>query len=145
MDKKNFEILSGDTLVAVWQNNKLEIINNELLPLFFKNFSNAEDWLESRAIDSHRANSRLLKKALRLAEKDDISTVIHVNASTVTDNYWVRPTGSKLEYADIRFNDDYFSNLALKGTYDSFNKAANRKKAELRNLLMWEALKSVGN
>lgn len=134
MDKKNFEILSGDTLVALWQNNNLEIINNNLLPLFLKSFSNAESWLESRAIDSHRANSRLLKKALRLTEKDDISTVIHVNAATVTDNYWVRPIGSNLKYEDIRFNDDYFSNLALKGTYDSFNRAANRKNGKTPEL-----------
>ena len=78
MDKKNYEILSGDVLVAKWKNGNLEIINGALLPLFLKRIKNADMWLETRAIDSHRANSRLLKKALRLAEKDDISTVIHV-------------------------------------------------------------------
>ena len=98
MDKKSFKILSSDTLVDIWQNDKLEIINNKLLPLFLKNFSKAEDRLKSRAIDSHRANSQLMKKALHLAEKNGISTVIHVNASTVTDNYWVRYIGSKLEF-----------------------------------------------
>ena len=34
MDKRNYEILSGDTLVAKWQNGNLEIINESLLPLF---------------------------------------------------------------------------------------------------------------
>ena len=140
-DKKNYEILSGNTVVAVWQDDNLEVINNDLLPLFLKRISDADMWLETRAIDSHRANSRLLKKALRLAEKDDISTVAHVNAATITDNYWIRPVGSDLTFDDVRFTDDYFSNLALKGTYDSFNKAATSKKSrtpELTNVGSFE-------
>ncbi|MBO5933877.1 MAG: hypothetical protein J6Q94_00145 [Clostridia bacterium] len=140
-DKKNYEILSGNTVVAVWQDGNLEVINKDLLPLFLKRISDADMWLETRAIDSHRANSRLLKKALRLAEKDDISTVAHVNAATITDNYWIRPVGSDLTFDDVRFTDDYFSNLALKGTYDSFNKAATSKKSrtpELTNVGSFE-------
>jgi hypothetical protein len=141
MDKRNYEILSGDTLVAKWHSGNLEIVNGALLPLYLKRIPNADMWLETRAIDSHRANSRLLKKALRLAEKDDISTVIHVNGATITDNYWIRPIGSELTYADIRFSDDYFSNLALKGTYNSFNRAASSKRSrtpELTNVGSFE-------
>lgn len=130
----NYEILSGDTIVAVWKDNTLTVKNEALLPLFLKRVSNADIWLESRAIDSHRANSRLLKKALRLTEKDDVSTVIHVNGATITDNYWIREMGSELTYADVRFTDDYFSNLALKGTYDSFNRAANSKRSKTPEL-----------
>ncbi len=77
--------------------------------------------------DSHRANSRLLKKALRLQEKDDISTVIYVNGATITDNYWIKSFDSTLTYNDVKFENDYFSRLALKGTYDNFNRAANSK------------------
>lgn len=134
IDKKNYEILSGNTVVAVWMNGNLDVINEDLLPLFLKRISDADKWLETRAIDSHRANSRLLKKALRLAERDDISTVAHVNAATITDNYWIRPIGSELTYDDVRFTDDYFSNLALKGNYDSFNKAASSKKSKTPEL-----------
>lgn len=134
MDKNNYEILSGDILVAVWENRRLTVKNEELLPLYLKRIYNAELWLETRAIDSHRANSRLLKKALRLAEKDDVSTVIHVNGATITDNYWVRPIGSQLRYDDVRFTDDYFSNLALKGSYNSFNKAANSRRSKTPEL-----------
>ena len=134
MDKRNYEILSGDTLVAVWQKDCLEEINSALLPLYLKRIKNANMWLETRAIDSHRANSRLLKKALRLAERDDVSTVVHVNGATITDNYWIREIGSNLTYDDIRFSDDYFSNLALKGTYNSFNRAANSKRSKTPEL-----------
>ncbi|MBQ3008514.1 MAG: hypothetical protein IJD80_02890, partial [Oscillospiraceae bacterium] len=103
-------------------------------PLYLKRIHNADMWLETRAIDSHRANSRLLKKALRLAEKDDVSTVVHVNAATITDNYWIRSIGSELTYEDVKFDNDYFSNLALRGTIDSFNRAANSKRSRTPEL-----------
>ena len=127
MTERNYYIMSGDTVVAKWENGELTVLNEALLPLFLRHVRNADMWLETRAIDSHRANSRLLKKALRLKEKDDVSTVIHVNGATITDNYWIKPLDSELSYADIRFSDDYFARLALKGTYDSFNRAANSK------------------
>lgn len=123
----DFYIMSKDTAAAKWQNNNLEVINEKMLPLYLKNTGNVEKWLETRAIDCHRANSRLLKKALRLAEKDDVSTVLSVNAATITDNYWIKPLDSDLTYEDVRFDNDYFANLALTGNYDSFNKAANSK------------------
>ena len=146
MSEKNYEILSGSTLVALWENNNLTVKNEALLPLYLKKIHNADMWLETRAIDSHRANSRLLKKALRLAEKDDVSTVIHVNGATITDNYWIRPIGSDLTYDDVKFTDDYFSGLALKGNYDSFNRAANSKRSktpELTNVGSFEKCRKL--
>lgn len=134
MARRNYEIMSGDTLVAVWKNNRLDVINEALLPLYLRKIHNADMWLETRAIDSHRAHSRLLKKALRLTEKDDVSAVIHVNGATITDNYWIRELGSNLTYDDVRFSDDYFSNLALKGNYGSFNRAANSKRSKTPEL-----------
>ena len=139
--KDAYEILSGNTLVATWDNKKLTVHNDSLLPLYFKKYKDADSWLETRAIDSHRANSRLLKKALRLANKDDISTVIHVNAATITDNYWIRPIGSALTHADVKFDNDYFASLALHGNYDSFNRAASRghtNSPELTNIGSFE-------
>ena len=137
----DYLILSQDTPVAKWVNNRLTVLNEQMLPLFLKRVANADMWLETRAIDAHRANSRLLKKALRLTERDDISTVLHVNGATVTDNYWIKPIDSNLTYEQIRFDNDFFSRLALKGTYDSFNRAANSKHSktpELTNIGSFE-------
>ena len=75
----DYLILSKDTPVAKWENNRLTVLDDQLLPLFLRRVHNADMWLETRAIDSHRANSRLLKKALRLTERDDVSTVLHIN------------------------------------------------------------------
>ena len=137
----DYYIMSVDTVVAKWANNTLTVINDALLPLYLKRSANADAWLEARAIDAHRANSRLLKKALRLTEKDDVSTVIQVNGATVTDTYWVKPLESGLVWADVKFDNDFFSNLALRGTYDSFNRAANSRRSktpELTNIGSFE-------
>jgi hypothetical protein len=136
-----YEILSGKTKVAVWRDERLTVLNPDLLPLYFQMNQNLKAWLTTRAADNRRPHIRLLKKALRLTERDDISTVIHVNGATITDNYWIRPLGSELSYDDVRFTDDYFSNLALKGNYDSFNRAASSKRSktpELTNIGSFE-------
>jgi len=87
--------------------------NERLCPLYFQRAEDINGWLANRAIDGHRPNSRLLKKALRLKERDDIGTVLSVNAATVTDTYWMKDSGSSLIWEDVRFKKDYFSTLAL--------------------------------
>ena len=101
----DYYIMSCDIPVAKWVQNKLTVTNDALLPLYLKKFANADAWLETRAIDTHRANSRLLKKALHLTEKDDVSTVMQVNAATVTDTYWIKPLDSELTYADVKYDN----------------------------------------
>lgn len=137
----NLEILSKDKVLAYYTGDKLNVINDRLLPIYLKRTGNVEGWLASRAIDCHRPNSRLLKKVLRLSNKDDVETVLQTNASTITDTYWVRSVGSTLNYIDVRFTNDYFADLALTGSYDSFNKAANSKDTrtpELSNIGSFE-------
>ena len=64
MNNYEFYVLSGNTIVAKWENKTLKVFNENLLPLYLKHNPNAEHWIASRAIDSRRANARLLKKAL---------------------------------------------------------------------------------
>lgn len=123
----DFYIMNRDEYVAKWENQVFTLLNKGLAPLYLVRTGNVDHWLETRAIDKHRPNSRLLKKALKLTERDDISTVISVNALTITDNYWIKSLGSNLSYKDVRFDNDFFANLALYGGYDSFNRAANSK------------------
>ena len=137
----DYQIMSADRVTAEWRDGKLHIVDEAHLPLFLKHFSDLDAWLETRAIDGHRANSRLLKKALRLAHRDDVHTVLAVNAATITDHYWIRPRGSDLCYSDICFDNDYFANLALHGTYDSFTRAAashSTRTPELTNIGSFE-------
>ena len=50
--------MSKDVAVANWHDNNLEVLNENLLPLYLKNTGNVEKWHETRAIVCHRANSR---------------------------------------------------------------------------------------
>lgn len=70
MADRDYYIMSGDTTVAKWENNELAVFNTSLLPLYLKRVHNADMWLETRAIDSHRANSRLLKMLFATYKKE---------------------------------------------------------------------------
>ena len=65
-----YEILSGKTKVAVWRDERLTVLNPDLLPLYFKMNQNLKVWLTTRAADNRRPHIRLLKKARRLTEKN---------------------------------------------------------------------------
>ena len=114
-------ILSKDTVVAKYIEDKLEIVCPNLVPLYLKRTGNLEKWLEERAIDSHRTNSRLLKRMLRLQEKDDVNTVLAVHAATITDTYWVKAPNSTLTYDEVRFKTNDFAEVALNGDPSGFN------------------------
>lgn len=54
----NGELMSKDKVIGKVENSRFETKNTALLPLFFKRTPNIEGWLEGRAIDRHRTNSR---------------------------------------------------------------------------------------
>ncbi|MDR2615775.1 MAG: hypothetical protein LBC28_04255 [Oscillospiraceae bacterium] len=120
-------LLSRDTPIAKITGGEVFPMLPERLPIFLKRRGDARAWLESRAIDSHRTNSRLLKKALRIERKDDLTTVLTVNAATITDNYWVKPIGDEAtRYGDVRFKMNSFAELALTGDVNSFDQPPGR-------------------
>lgn len=133
-----YEILSGDIVVAeTGEYNRLTILDAARCPLYLKNNDDFAGWLENRAIDRHRTNSRVLKRVLRLSEKNDMATALHFNAATITDNFWVREKGSTLKYADVRFKDNLFDKVALHGSTSEFNLSPSRT-PELTNTGSYE-------
>ena len=135
---QDFMLMSKDTPIARISNSVVEPLLPERLPLFLQRTGDIRAWLEARAVDSHRTNSRLLKKALRLEHKDDLSTVLSVNAATITDNFWVKPIDDiAMRYADVRFQVNRFDNLALTGDVNSFDQPPSRT-PELTNIGSFE-------
>ena len=120
------DLMSGDTVAGHIRARHVEPVCQELLPLCFQRGGDVADWLAHRAIDAHRTHSRLLKKVLRLKERDDISTALHFNAATITDNYWIRPEGSGLTWEQVRFHENDFADLALSGKLSDFSKKPSR-------------------
>ena len=107
-------LMSKDVPVGDIHGRTVTPLREELLPIYFQRGGDFAQWLSMRAIDATRTNSRLLKKVLRLQERDDVSTALHFNAVTITDTYWVRPDGSSLTWDDVRFRENYFDTLALR-------------------------------
>lgn len=122
----NAMLMSRDVELARIEGNAMSVIREDLLPLYLRRTGDLEGWLAHRAIDRHRTHSRLLKKALRLAEKDDVSTALAVQAATITDTYWVRPAGSSLTWDEVRYKENYFDSLALRGDLAAFSRQPSR-------------------
>ena len=116
-------IMSGDTAVASFYGRVVTPILPERCPLCFQKGGDLEAWLESRAIDRHRTNSRILKRILRLGDTSDLNTALHVHGATITDNYWVKTEDEAgLTWADVGFRENYFADLALSGRFSSIAK-----------------------
>lgn len=132
-------LMNKNVRIARIVHNEVNPVHIDLLPYYLARGGDFLAWLESRAIDRHRINSRLLKRALRLSQASDPEIVLKVDGATITDNYWVQldsnPTKS---YEDVRFNKNYFDALALSGDPDSYNQvvrmnATSSRTPELTN------------
>ncbi len=120
-------IMSGDAAVARVNDNNVEPIIKERMPLYLANGGSFSEWLASRAIDRHRPNSRILKKMLRFTDTSDISTVLYAHAATIADNYWVKSENENLTYDEVSFKENYFADIALVGSARSFNRELTQK------------------
>ncbi|MFR9310099.1 HipA domain-containing protein [Hydrogeniiclostridium mannosilyticum] len=120
------KLMLEDREIATVKNGEIISCDEQRLPLYLKRTKDMERWLASRAIDEHRTNSRLLKKALRIRTTDDVQTVLAVNGATVTDRYWFKPDGSGASYDDILFKENYFDSLALRGDPNGFSHKPSR-------------------
>lgn len=118
--------MSRDVPIARIEDGEIHVEHPNLMPLYLQKTGNLDLWLTMRAIDRHRTNSRLLKKALRLKQRDDVSTVLHFQAVTITDAWWIKADDEDLDYEDVCFHRNYFDKLALRGDADSFNLPPSR-------------------
>ena len=99
----NGTVLSKDRKAAEIRNDDVIVTDPRHCPLYLQKYNDIEGWLRGRAIDAHRTNSRLLRKALRLAPNDDLAAVLRVHGATITDPYWFLPEGGSLTYEQVRF------------------------------------------
>ncbi|MCQ2771664.1 MAG: hypothetical protein MJ238_00085 [Bacilli bacterium] len=109
------DLMLFDKVIASFDEGVATYIDEHLVPLYIKRTRDLASWLESRSIDSHRTHSRLLRKALRLKDNNEIRSVISAYALTITDAYWFRPLKSNKHYDEIIFKDNLYSAVALDG------------------------------
>ena len=139
----NGQLLSGDVVVANIANNRVKPLDLTRMPLYLAKGGDFTEWLISRAVDSSRPNSRILKKILKLKNVDDVSSVLHAHAATVTDNFWFRTLEKTLTWDDVKFTENHFANLALSGQFlaykeDVLEKLSGSQTPELTNIGSFE-------
>lgn len=108
-------LMSQNEVIGEFEKGVLVSGNDKLLPLIFKRTKFLSEFLKSRAIDSGRTNSRILKKVLNINVRDETLVSLCSYAASITDTYWFKPKHSKLKYENISFNNDIFFETALKG------------------------------
>ncbi|ELC8423358.1 hypothetical protein G6Z12_13570 [Clostridium perfringens] len=133
--KINGELMHKNTLVAKIVDDDLQVINEKMLPSYFKLGGNLRHWLENRCIDMHRRNSRILRKMLSIKTTNEIEVVLFAHAHTLTDNYWIRLSSElDLKYEDIAYSKDLLFNTAISGDtskWDEFLELSNHLTPEL--------------
>lgn len=133
--------MSGDLELGIVQEGILVEKNPENekhLPMFFNKKDNVDKWLETRAIDGSRVNSRKLKKALLMKDKGDLATAFYVYGATITDNYWIKPVNKDIQYKDVAFTRNKFDMLALAGDLTTFAYSKAERTPELTNIGSYE-------
>lgn len=108
-------IMSGNKVVASFEQGTLTFIDEEHAPLVIKRTHSIEEFLKLRVIDMSRTNARILKRILNIHVDDDYKAALYSYALSVNDNYWFKPKHSKLTYNELKFKDDSYFDTALKG------------------------------
>lgn len=122
MDERRGHVMSGNTPVARFDGRRVTPILPNRTPLCFRRGGDIETWLENRAVDEHRTNSRVLKRVLRMRDKSKLASALRVHGATITDNYWVRMDGEDVTWDKVRFSHDYFADVALRCHVDDFTR-----------------------
>ena len=115
-------IMLEDKEIVSYIKGEVKILDEPLAPFYVLRTNNVEGWICSRSIDTHRTNSRLLRKAIRLSSSDEYDIAMSTYCATITDRYWFKPLGSNLVYSDIKFTSDKLSSIALDGKYTEVGK-----------------------
>lgn len=121
-------IMMGDQEVATIVKDKVIDVDSKKAPHNIKLGGSIKGFLSKRCLDESRNNSRLLKKALNVSESELLP--LYVYGATITDNYWFKPKRCNLHYKDIRFKEDTYYDLSLKGD-NSFTPNKPRKSPQL--------------
>ncbi|MGL5153272.1 MAG: hypothetical protein ACRC7N_22150 [Clostridium sp.] len=145
--KNNNEEFTGylmhrdEKVAEIKKNNLYKVINKELLPIIMidENVGSFEAWLKTRVIDTHRTNSRQIRK--RLSVRTDVANeiVIKAKAVSVTDSYWIKSEEEEISYREIREKlSDGLNKIALYGNCEEIDFNEGDITPELTNIGSFE-------
>lgn len=132
-------IMNKDIEVARVDSNSItEILDSRMCPIFVLRTNDFESWVMSRTIDSHRTNSRVLRKMLRLKDPDSLEIAMRAKCRTITDSFWFKEDDSNVEFKDLKFKEDLLKDVALHGKTTSLELKNNTLTPELTNIGSYE-------
>lgn len=132
-------IMNKDDKVARIDNNQVtEILISKLCPFYLLRTKDFEGWVISRTIDSHRPNSRILRKMLRLKNPESLEVAMRSRCRTITDSFWFKEGNDDLTFEDLVFKDDLLKDVALHGRFDSLEINQDVFTPELTNIGSYE-------
>lgn len=139
-------IMNKDIKVARVENNiVVGILNEDMCPLIIVRNRDFIQWVMTRTIDTHRTNSRLLRKILRLKEPESIDIAIKSRCRTITDYFWFKEDKSKETFENLKFEKDLLKDIALHGKIDSLEIDDTILTPELTNIGSYEKAWVIGD
>lgn len=140
----NFDgyLMHKDEEIAVIKNTEIvEIKNKTLLPIIMLNQEKAafENWLQTRVIDTHRTNSRQIRRRLNVRSEVPKEIVIKARAISITDAYWLKWDNEDITFSDIRERlSDGLNTIALYGNSEEIEFKDSDITPELTNIGSFE-------
>ncbi len=130
-------LMVGDKVAAKFKEGMMTYIDENICPFYVKRTKNIERFLENRCLDLSRPNARVLLKFMGISNKNKAFVSLYSYGASISDNYWFKPSGSKKKYADVCFDNDLYSEIALNGGIPDFLKSGSLS-PELTNIGSFE-------
>ncbi len=118
-------LMYKDKQVAEIKDTELvKSLDDNLLPVIMisKNAGSLEAWLQTRVIDTHRTNSRQVRRRLSVRSEVPKEIVIKARAISITDSYWLKWIDEDITYKEVRSSlSDGLNTIALYGNATEIN------------------------
>lgn len=119
-------LMSGTHVAAKLYKGDVVEIDRRYCPLPVIRTKDFKAWLLSRCVDTSRVNAHALFYSLQIKETKLHDIPLYVNACTVTDNYWFKPSGAVTKYSELKFGKNLYAHVAFTGEKRSYPWASCR-------------------
>lgn len=136
------QLMYKDKVVAEIKDTELnKVVDKSLLPIIMlnENSGSFETWLQTRVIDTHRTNSRQIRRRLSVRTEVPKEIVIKARAVSITDSYWLKWDNENITYDEVRNRlSDGLNAVALYGNIDEIEFKDSDISPELTNIGSFE-------
>ncbi|MBS4958021.1 MAG: hypothetical protein KHZ99_13365 [Clostridium sp.] len=140
-DFNGFLMYKDEVVAEIRKTELVKVFKKDLLPIIMLNESpgSFEVWLQTRVIDTHRTNSRQVRRRLSVKTEVPKEIVIKARAVSITDSYWLKWENENISYEEVRKSlSDGLNSIALYGNDNDVNFKATDITPELTNIGSFE-------